>query len=68
MEWVGHSDLAMILRYYALQDEQSKRAMAAVNFGDGSLRSSTVLAQSGGTEKEPRPQPPVFKIVANAAS
>lgn len=32
MEWVGHSDVAMILRYYHLGDDESRSSMAAVPF------------------------------------
>ncbi|MHC4091664.1 MAG: tyrosine-type recombinase/integrase [Planctomycetota bacterium] len=34
MEWVGHSDIGTVLRYYSLGEDESRRAMAAVPFGD----------------------------------
>ncbi len=33
MRWVGHSDMATVLRYYRLGDDESRRAMASVPFG-----------------------------------
>lgn len=37
MKWVGHSDIATVLRYYSLGDDESQRAMSAVPFGDGQV-------------------------------
>ena len=67
MNWVGHSDLRMIVRYYSLKDEESRRAMSAVNFGGDFPRFGTVLTQLGGSEKQPRSQPPVFQVVTSAS-
>lgn len=35
MKWVRHSNIAMVLGYYNLGDDESLQAMAGVPFGDG---------------------------------
>lgn len=35
IQWTGHSDLATVLRYYSLTDEDSRKAMNGIPFGDG---------------------------------
>jgi len=67
MKWVGHSDLRMIMRYYELQDDESKRAMGSVDFGAKRNRFRTKIGQSGGEAKQPRSQPPVFQVVTSAS-
>lgn len=67
MKWVGHSDLRMIVRYYRLQDDESREAMEALSRESGFSGFSTVLAQSGVSQKHPRSQPPVFQVVTSAS-
>jgi integrase len=40
MTWTGHSDLAIVQRYYQLSDDDSRRAMRGVPFGDSPIRSA----------------------------
>lgn len=67
MKWVGHSDLRMIVRYYQLQDAESQQAMEALTAGSEFPGFKTNLRQTGVPEKQPRPQLPVFQVVASAS-
>jgi len=46
-QWVGHSSLEMVLRYYNLSDEESLRPIQKipVKVGDEKLAFSLILAQ-----------------------
>ena len=45
MRWVGHAGLRMIVRYYSLQDEESREAMAALVAEENGFPNRTKLAQ-----------------------
>jgi len=67
MHWVGHADLRMVVRYYSLQDEASREAMAALIAEENGTRYRTKLGQKGVPESKPRPQHPAFTVVASAS-
>ena len=48
MRWAGHSDLRMIVRYYNLEDEESRQTMLSLGTGTNSPRFRT----NGGTLKD----------------